>query len=85
MSQTRYLPDCDADSRNFPRDRRTGCETENMLSWAAHKPLEHTFAAHVLKKRLWAAKVVKILHGLSINSMGFFNFLMGRTGKRKDA
>jgi hypothetical protein len=56
-----------------------------MLSWAAHKSLEHTFAAHVFKKRLWAAKVVKILHGLSINSMGFFNFLMGRTGKRKDA
>jgi hypothetical protein len=56
-----------------------------MLSWAAHKPLEHTFAAKSEKKRLWAAKVVKILHGLPINSMGFFNFLMGRTGKRKDA
>jgi hypothetical protein len=56
-----------------------------MLSWAAHKPLEHTFAAMSSKKRLWAAKVVKILHGLPMNSMGFFNFFMGRTGKRKDA
>jgi hypothetical protein len=45
----------------------------------------HTYAAHVFKKRLWAAKVVEILHGLPMNSMGFFNFLMGRTGKRKDA
>jgi hypothetical protein len=36
-----------------------------MLSWAAHKPLEHTFAAKSEKKRLWAAKVEKISHGLS--------------------
>ena len=56
-----------------------------MLPWVAYKQLANTIAAHVFKKWLWAAKVVKILHGLPINSMGFFNFLMGRTGKRKDA
>ena len=67
-----------------------GCNKNNCLvtaavvKWgkASHKSI---VAAHVFKKRLWAAKVEKKLHGLSINSMGFFNFLMGRTGKRKDA
>jgi len=42
-------------------------------------------AAHVAKKRLWAAKVSKKFHGLPITTMGFFNFLMGRGGKQKDA
>jgi len=44
-----------------------------------------TYAAHVFKKRLWAAKVVAILHGWPINSLVFFTVLMDRTGKTKDA
>jgi len=56
-----------------------------MLSCAAHKTHRSIVAAHVSKKKPWAAKVSKKIHGLFINSMGFFNFLMGRTGKQKDA
>jgi hypothetical protein len=37
------------------------------------------------KKGHGLQKFKKKKHGLSINSMGFFNFLMVRTGKRKDA
>jgi hypothetical protein len=56
-----------------------------MLSYAAHKTHRSIVATHVVKKRSWAPKVSKKMHGLFINSMGFFNFLMGRTGKEKIA
>jgi len=58
--------------------------TAAVVKWgkATHKSI---VAAHVSKNRPWATKVWKKLHGLPIKTMGFFNFLMGRTGKWKDA
>jgi len=56
-----------------------------MLSWAAHKPFERIFAAHTSKKGFGLQKLKKNYMGCPSIRWVLFNFLMGRTGKRKDA
>jgi hypothetical protein len=62
------------------RCNKNKCLVTTAVVKLAHKTHRSIVAAHVVKKRSWAPKVSKKMHGLFINSMGFFNFLMGRTG-----
>ncbi len=79
MSQRRYLPDCDEMQRvviflvtgELVLRRKICCR-------GLRSSRLNTLLQPMSSKKGFG------LQKLSINSMGFFNFLMGRTGKRKD-